>query len=190
MHWIKVQNIYTFAYQKTLPHTLFCKFLESAKASSVSLKKRFTFFAILSKIFLIQQVDGLDKFWESICLWNLAIVSNVLKNYFNTFSGATRNDFCFSLNGTRGNVDSNIRDIPGNTECDLRVTYEQNGKQGKCRDESPTLSLISVSDLNIFWTYVNIARYLCSFRKMVFLEYPALLFALSLCNSEELFKKQ
>ena len=31
------QNIYAFTYQKTLPHTLFCLFLKSLKAFSVSL---------------------------------------------------------------------------------------------------------------------------------------------------------
>ena len=38
VYWINFQNIYTFTYQKSLLHTLFCFFLKSSKAFSVSLK--------------------------------------------------------------------------------------------------------------------------------------------------------
>ena len=37
MLWIRFQNIHTFTYQKTLPHTFFCLFLKSSKAFSVFL---------------------------------------------------------------------------------------------------------------------------------------------------------
>ena len=37
VYWIHFQNIHTFMYQKTLLYTLFCLFLKSSKASSVSL---------------------------------------------------------------------------------------------------------------------------------------------------------
>ena len=41
VYWIHCQNIYTFTYQKTLIHTLFCLFLKSFKAFSVSLNECF-----------------------------------------------------------------------------------------------------------------------------------------------------
>ena len=40
VYWIRFQNIHTFIYQKTLFHTLFCLFLRSWKAFSVSLSTR------------------------------------------------------------------------------------------------------------------------------------------------------
>ena len=36
-YWIHFQNFYTFTHQKTLLHTLFCLFLKSSKAITVSL---------------------------------------------------------------------------------------------------------------------------------------------------------
>ena len=39
MYWINFQNIYTFIYQKPLLSALFCLFLKSSKALSVSLRK-------------------------------------------------------------------------------------------------------------------------------------------------------
>ena len=83
-------------------------------------------------------------------------VECVKKPVFNTFSGATRGDFCFFLNGTRGDVDSNIRDVPVNVECDPRVTCEQSVKQDQCRDEYPTMNLISVSDTSFIHTSVTL----------------------------------
>ena len=83
-------------------------------------------------------------------------VECVKKPVSNTFSGATRGDFCFFLNGTRGDVDSNIRDVPVNVECDPRVTCEQSVKQDQCRDESPTMNLILVSDTSFTYTSVTL----------------------------------
>ena len=37
MYWVNFQNICTFTFQKTLLHTLFCLFLKSSKAFSVSI---------------------------------------------------------------------------------------------------------------------------------------------------------
>ena len=39
VYWIHFQNIHTFTYQKTLLHTLFCMFLKSSKAFSISLRQ-------------------------------------------------------------------------------------------------------------------------------------------------------
>ena len=80
----------------------------------------------------------------------------VKKPVFNTFSGAARGDFCFFLNGTRGDVDSNIRDVPVNVECDPRVTCEQSVKQDQCRDEYPTMNFISVSDTSFTYSSVTL----------------------------------
>ena len=40
LYWIHFQNIHTFTYQKALLYTLFCRFLKSSKAFSVSLRAR------------------------------------------------------------------------------------------------------------------------------------------------------
>ena len=39
VYWIHFQNIHTFTNQKTLLHTLFCMFLKSSKAFSISLRQ-------------------------------------------------------------------------------------------------------------------------------------------------------
>ena len=59
-------------------------------------------------------------------------------------TGAKRGNFCFFLNGTRGDVDSNIRDVPVNVECDPRITCSQSFQRGQCFKDAPTMSLIRV----------------------------------------------
>ena len=62
VHWVHFQNTHTFTYQKTLLHILFCLFLKSSKAFSVSLMEFFSweFYEICGTAIL-----------ESNCEWQL-----------------------------------------------------------------------------------------------------------------------
>ena len=57
VYWINFQNIYTCTYQKTLLRTLFCLFLKSSKAFSVSLSSK----NVESKVWLAHAVYHTSK---------------------------------------------------------------------------------------------------------------------------------
>ena len=80
-------------------------------------------------------------------------IPNLLQNFYlwwflvvfsKYITGAKRGDFCFFLNGTRGDVDSNIRNVPVNVECDPRITCSQSFQRDQCFKDAPTMSLIRV----------------------------------------------
>ena len=77
---------------------------------------------------------------------NVYLIVHFKERFTFVFLGATRDDFCFFLNGTRADVESNIRGIPVNAEFDPRFSDEQSTKQDKWHDESSTLNLIPVID--------------------------------------------
>ena len=58
VYWIHFQNIHTFTYQKSLLHTLFCLFLKSSKAFSVSLneKKNYLNVPLFKESFILEGI--------------------------------------------------------------------------------------------------------------------------------------
>ena len=73
MYWIQFQNIHTFTYKKTLLHTLFCLFLKSSRAFSVSLKasekKHFTIIWYILWLILCFAHDFFVNFNCKCCKW-------------------------------------------------------------------------------------------------------------------------
>ena len=67
VYWIRFQNIHTFTYQKILLHTLFCLFLKSSKAFSLSLILGRNYYLELLTVFkAVRRFDWLGEESEEI----------------------------------------------------------------------------------------------------------------------------
>ena len=79
MYWIKFQNIHTFTYQKTLLYTLFCLFLKSLIALSVSL-----IIIICKEILYLNNSTKENQIWTNKTKSSLETMKNKNKNMYLT----------------------------------------------------------------------------------------------------------
>ena len=85
-------------------------------------------------------------------LWTNQSSHNLYFSYFHSYhhAGTQAGDFCYNLDGTRGNVDHYLKDTPINVECDPRLSCE-NSVDANC------VKVPGMTDIK-----VKIAKYKCT----------------------------
>ena len=89
VYWTHIQNIHPFAYQKTLLHILFCLFLKSSKAFSVSLrlhwKKKVGIELLKAERRKSEKITALSLIIFGECLYLDLLLPNLSLNFLKKF---------------------------------------------------------------------------------------------------------